>query len=67
MTMRENILTICFLVVVAINIVVTIRYLMMMRQMNAALKTFIEANRQFAELLDEQQNDRSRPIAPTDP
>lgn len=65
--MRENILTICFLVVVAINIVVTVRYLIMMRQMNAALKNFIESNRQFAELLDEQQNDRSRPIAPTDP
>lgn len=64
--MFENIITVCFIVVMTINIIVAIRHWMMIRQMNFALKRFMESNRQFSEIM-EQHHDRSRPIAPTDP
>lgn len=64
MTTREMIITACFCVVMTLNVIVAIRHWRMVNLMNFTLRNFMESNRQFGELLD-QQNERQRtPLAP---
>ena len=64
--MLEDIITVCFIVVMMLNIIVAIRWWMMMRLMNFTLKGFIESNRQISEVLNQrdQHHDRPRLLPP---
>lgn len=64
MTTREMIITACFCAVMTLNVIVAIRHWRMVQLMNFTLRNFMESNRQFGELLDEQNEQRKTSIAP---
>jgi len=60
--MLHNILLVTFSLLIIVNLVVLVRYIMMMRVMNCALNSFIDQQKIFGEaieLMEKREHDRS--------